>query len=201
MSRMISEEAVVVGAVPIFEALKLNPARLLSNSLVDFLASVEDVKRVDRIDGEELKSPDDVGSVFDVAALLEALEGNGLRVVGAIETADNDESCICVALKFLKLANGIIDAEFGRVLAGGSDLEIVKADDRSFLFIEAKRFKASKQFINGFVLQFQNLQVGLRISNLVNDAIELGRPRAAPNICGGQSGLLIAEEKLTSDSF
>ena len=53
----------------------------------------------------ELQSPNDIGGVLNVAGFLKALERNGIRIVDAIETADDDERCIGVALKFLQLAN------------------------------------------------------------------------------------------------
>ena len=90
-------------------------ARLLLFGFVDFLPSVRDVERVDRIDDEELKSPDDIGSVFDIAGFFEALEGNGLCVIITVERADDDKSGISVALEFFELANGIVDAKFSRI--------------------------------------------------------------------------------------
>ena len=80
-------------------------------------------------------------------------------------------------------------------------MEIVKADDRSVLLVETKRFKANKKLIDRFVLQFQNLQIGLRVSDFANDVIELSRPRATPNVSSSKSGLLIAQEKPPSGSF
>ena len=74
VSRKIIEETIVVGALAIFKAFELNLAWLLLFGFVDFLPSVRDVERVDRIDDEELKSPDDIGSVFDIAGFFEALE-------------------------------------------------------------------------------------------------------------------------------
>ena len=139
---------------------------------------------IDRVEDIKLKSPDDIGSVFDIARLLEAFEGDALSVTGAIKTADDDESGIGISLELFKLANGVINAKFGRFLAGRNNLEIVKADDRCLLSVEAKRLEANEKLINRFVLHFQDLQIGLRVSDFVNDAIELSRPEAAPNISG-----------------
>ena len=100
MSRKIVEETVIVGALPIFKAFELNLAWLLFFGFVDFLPSVRYVERVDRIDDEELKSPDDIGSVFDIAGFFEALEGNGLCVIITVERTDDDKSGISVALEF-----------------------------------------------------------------------------------------------------
>ena len=74
VSGEVVEKTIVVGALPIFKAFELDLARLLLFGFVDFLPSVRNVERVDRVDDEELKSPDDIGSVFDITALLEALE-------------------------------------------------------------------------------------------------------------------------------
>ena len=115
MSRKIVEETVIVGALPIFKAFELDLTRLLFFGFVDFLPSVRDVERVDRIDDEELKSPNDIGSVFDIAGFFEALEGNGFCVIVAVETADDDKSGIGVALEFFELTNGIVDAKFSRI--------------------------------------------------------------------------------------
>ena len=144
MSRKIVEETVIVGALPIFKAFELDLPRLLFFGFVDFLPSVRDVERVDRIDDEELKSPDDIGSVFDIAAFFEALEGNGLCVIVAIETADDDKSSVCVALEFFELANGIVDAKFSRIFGGRNDLKIIETNDGSFGFVVAEGFEKRK---------------------------------------------------------
>ena len=91
-----------------------------------------------------MQSPDDVCGVLNVAALLEALEGNGSDVVIAVETADDDKGRISVALEFLELADGIINAAFGSLFSGGDDLKIIEADDGGFGFIGAKGFEQGK---------------------------------------------------------
>ena len=100
MSREVVEKTIIVGALTIFKAFELNLSGLLLFGFVNFLPSVRDVKRIDRIDDEELKSPNNIGSVFDIAGFFEALEGNGLCIVIAVETADDDKSGVGVALKF-----------------------------------------------------------------------------------------------------
>ena len=115
MSREVVEKAIVVGALSIFKAFELNLARLLLFGFVDFLPGVRDVKRVDRINNEELQSPDNIGCVFYVTGFFEALEGNGLCVIVAVETADDDKSGIGVALEFFELTNGIVYAKFSRI--------------------------------------------------------------------------------------
>ena len=74
VSREVVEKALVVGALSIFKALELNLSRLLLFGFVDYLPSVRDVKRVDRVNDEELKSPNDIGGIFDIAGFFEALE-------------------------------------------------------------------------------------------------------------------------------
>ena len=103
-----------------------------------------------------MQSPDNIGGVFDIARFLETLERNRVDIVSAIETADYDESSIGVALKFFKLSNRIINAEFSRLARSGNNLEVIKADDRSFSFIAAKRIEQGKQFVDRFVLEFKN---------------------------------------------
>ena len=144
MSRKIVEETVIVGALPIFKAFELDLPRLLFFGFVDFLPSVRDVERVDRIDDEELKSPDDIGSVFDIAGFFEALEGNWLCVIITVERTDDDKSRISVALEFFELANRIVDAEFSRIFRGRYDLKIIETNDGSFSFVVAERFEKRK---------------------------------------------------------
>ena len=115
MGGEIIEEALVVGALPIFEAFELNLSRLKFFGVVNLLAEVGEIAGTEMIEDVKLKSPDNVGGVLDVAAFLEALEGNGLHVVLAVERADDEEGGVSVALKFFELANGIINAELSGV--------------------------------------------------------------------------------------
>ena len=111
----IVEEAFVVGALTILEALELNLTRLLFFSVVDLLAEVGEIAWTEMVENIELKSPDNVGGIFDVARLLETLEGDGANVVVAVEAADDEKSSIGVALELFKLANRIVNAELGGV--------------------------------------------------------------------------------------
>ena len=77
VSGMVVKETVVVGALSILEARELNLTRLLFFSFIDFLAVFGSVERVERVKNKELKSPNDIGGIFDIAGFLEALEGNG----------------------------------------------------------------------------------------------------------------------------
>ena len=115
MSGEIVEETLVVGALAILEAFKLNLPRLLFLSVVDLFAYVGEITRTKIIENIELESPDNVGGVLNVARFLEALEGDGLHVVLAIERANDEKGGVSVALKFFELANGIVNAEFGSV--------------------------------------------------------------------------------------
>ena len=115
MSGEVLEEAFVVGTLSILKALELDLARLLFFGFIDKLAVFGSIERVKRVGDEKLKSPDDVGGVLNVAAFLEALEGNGVCVVGAIERADDEKGSIGVALKLLELAHRIINTELGGI--------------------------------------------------------------------------------------
>ena len=114
VSGKVLEIAVVVGALPILETLQVNLPRLSFLGIVDTFASFGNVVvAFERVHNVELKSPNDIGGVLNVARFLEALERDRLRVVRPIETADDDEGRIGVALKLLKLADGIINTELG----------------------------------------------------------------------------------------
>ena len=109
------EVAIVVDALPIFEALELDLTRLLFFRFFDLLACVGEAAEIQMIENVELQSPDNVGGVFDVARLLETLEGDGSDVVVAVEAADDEKGGVGIALELFKLANGIVNAEFGGV--------------------------------------------------------------------------------------
>ena len=94
-----------------------------------------------------------------------------MRVVSTIERADDEESSIGIALEFFKLADRIINAEFGRFATGGDDLKIIKTNDGSFGFVKAKRTKKSKKLINGFVLKFKNAEIKLRVSEFIANSV------------------------------
>ena len=115
MSGEIIEKALVVGALAILEAFKLNMPRLFLFSVIDLLAHVGEVAGAEMIEDVKLESPNNVGGVLDVAALFETLEGDGLHVILAIERADDEKGRVSVALKFFYLADGIINAELGGV--------------------------------------------------------------------------------------
>ena len=105
------------------------------------MSGIGNVAGIDRVKNEKLQSPNDISGVFNVAGFLEAVERNGLDIVVAVERADDEKGRVGVALKFLKLTDRIINAEFSGIFGRGDDLKVVKANDRSFLFIRAERFK------------------------------------------------------------
>ncbi len=141
MGGMVVEKTIIIGALAILEAFELNLSRLKLFGFVNTLARVAYIAGIDRVENEELKSPDDIGGVFNVARFFEAAERDGLDIIVAVERADDDKSRVSIALKFLKLTDRIINAEFSRILGRGNNLKIVKADDRSFLLNRAERFK------------------------------------------------------------
>ena len=63
---MIAEEAVVVRALTIFDALELDLPRLLFFGVVNAFSSVGEIAGVDVVQDVELESPNDVGGVLDV---------------------------------------------------------------------------------------------------------------------------------------
>ena len=148
MSGEIVEKALVIGALAILEAFELNLPRLLFFSVVNLFAKVGEVSWTKMIEDVKLESPDNVGGVLDVAALFEALEGDGLHVILTIERADYEKGRVGVALKFFELADGIIDAKVGGFAAGRNDLEVVKANDGSFSFVGTERFEQSEQVVD-----------------------------------------------------
>ena len=144
VSGMVVKETVVVDSLSILEARELNLTGLLFFSFIDFLAIFRSVERVERVEYIELQSPNDIGGIFDIAGFFEALERNGMGVIGAVEGADDDKGSIGVALKLLELANGIVNAEFGGIAGRRNDLKVIEADDGSFGFVRAERSKQGK---------------------------------------------------------
>ena len=140
MGGEIFEETVIVRALPIFETLEVNLARLLLFSKVNFFASLRNIcAAFNLIHNVKLQSPNNVGGVFNTAGFFKTLERNGLIIVGAIERADDNEGGISVTLKFFEFANRIVDAEFNLILVMRNNLKIVKANNGGFLRIGAER--------------------------------------------------------------
>ena len=67
MGGKVVEKAIVIGTLSIFEAFELNVSGLLLFSVVDFFARVSNIIGIDRIENEKLKSPDDIGCIFNVS--------------------------------------------------------------------------------------------------------------------------------------
>ena len=55
-----------------------------------------------------------------------------MRIVSAIETADDDEGGIGVALKFFEFADGIVYSEFDIIFMMRNDLKIIETNLNSF---------------------------------------------------------------------
>ena len=82
-------------------------------SVVDFFAGVRDVRATfNLIENIELKPPDNVSGIFNVAGLLERFKRNGICVIGTIEGGYDDEGGIGIALKDFEFANSVINAVF-----------------------------------------------------------------------------------------
>ena len=63
----IIKEAIIIGALTIFEALELNLSGLMSFGVVNALARVGNVVGIDRIKNVKLQSPNNISGVFNVA--------------------------------------------------------------------------------------------------------------------------------------
>ena len=74
VQREIFEEAVIVGALTIFETLELDLTRLLTFSVVDAFARVGDITGIDGVKDIKLQSPNNISGVFNVARFFETLE-------------------------------------------------------------------------------------------------------------------------------
>ena len=59
-----------------------------------------------------MKSPDNVGRVFNVARLLETLKRNLLVIIDAVKRADDNEGGVGLALKSFELMNNVVDTCF-----------------------------------------------------------------------------------------
>ena len=197
----IIEEALVVGALTILQTLELDLARLNFFCVVDLFSQVGEIGGTEMIEDVELKSPDNVRGVFDVAAFFERRKRDGADVVVAIETADDDEGRIGVALKFFELADGIINAELGRFATGGDDLEVVETNDGSFGLVGTERLEQSEQVVDRFVLKFQDAELELVVGKIVDDVFKLNRPSTAANVGGGQFGGRNTAEKFAGDGL
>ena len=141
VGREIIETAFVVRTLPIFETAELNVTRVRVFSLFDDFAIFRDSPVAQIVGNEKLKSPNNVSGVFNIARFFEGFKGDRLRIVSAVERADDNESGVSVALKVFKFANNVINSLFcGSILkVGRNNLEVVKNNDRSF--IDAKFFK------------------------------------------------------------
>jgi hypothetical protein len=111
MRRKIVEVAIVIGSLTILKAFELNLAWVLLFRRLDALARFGYVARIDCVEYIELQSPHHICCILDIPTLLETLEGNRLRVVRPIETADDNKGSIRFALKFLEFTNGVVDTE------------------------------------------------------------------------------------------
>lgn len=140
VSGVVVEETVVIGTLAVFEAFKLNLTRVKFFGVVDFFAGLSNIgTEFNFVEDVKLERPDNIGGVLDIAGLFETLKGDRLSVIGAVETADNYESRVGIALEFLELANGVINAELNRIGVERHDLKVVKTDDGSFLLTVAQR--------------------------------------------------------------
>ena len=117
------EEAIIIGALTVFEAFEVNMTRLFLFGFFDNVAGVGNVRRIfNGIDDIELQSPDDVGGILDIAGFFERLKRNGLHIIVAIEAADNNKSSVGITLKFFELADRVVNGELNINIVLGNDL-------------------------------------------------------------------------------
>ena len=139
--------------------------------------------RIDQkmVSAVELKPPDNVGGVFNVAGFFEGFKRNALRIVETVERADDNESGVGLPLKVFELANNFINSLFGRNVGvfDRNDLKIVKNEDRSFIFAEWTKFK--NQVVDVVFLKFEDVKVKIGRFKLGNNVLKVGRCIAAPN--------------------
>ena len=113
MRGVVEKFAIVVSALTILQTSELNFARNSFFRLVDSLPIFDDSAFLELVHNAQLQTPNDVRRVLDIARFFEALEGYRRKIVGAIETTDDKECCVGIALKFFEFADGVIDAELG----------------------------------------------------------------------------------------
>ena len=92
VGRKVFEENVVVDTLPIFKTTKLNMTRVGFFGIVDNVAIFGNSTVEKFIGTIKLQAPNDIGGVFDIAGFFEGFKGNFLRIVEAVERADDDES-------------------------------------------------------------------------------------------------------------
>ena len=152
------EKAVIIGALTVFEAFEVNMTRLFLFGFFDNIACVGSVGIIfNVIDNIELQSPDDVGRILDIAGFFERLEGNGLHIIVAIETADNNKGCVGVTLKLFELADGVVNGELNINIVLRDNLEIIKTNNRSLFEIRTERTQNIEEVVNGLVAEFKNV--------------------------------------------
>ena len=200
MSGEIVEEAFVVCALPIFKTFELNLSGLLFFGFIDLLTGLGNADS-QMIENIELKPPHNVSGVLNVARFFETFEGNRIRVILPVKAADDDKSRVGFALEFFELANGVINAELCGFFGTWNDLEVVEADDRRMSSVGTKRPENLKQVVDSLVFKFQNAQIDRVGRKVVYDVLKLNRPRATPDVRGGQVGLGNAFKKFARDGF
>ena len=70
----------------------MNVTRVSFFSIVDNVAILGNSTVKQFVGAVELQAPNDIGGVFDIAGFFEGFKGNFLRIVEAVERADDDES-------------------------------------------------------------------------------------------------------------
>ena len=206
VSGEIVKEAVIIVAVTIFKALKVELTRLNFFSVVEFFSNGGNIGAVfDRVGDEELKSPNDVCGVFDIAGFLERFKGDLRIVIDAIERTDYDEGSISVALEGFEFVNNVINASFVggkfKVVRRRDNLKVVNANNGRFVFVIAVRSQNTQEIINGLIAQFNQIDFVRSVCNVAENFLQIYRLSANANIGGGYLGESVTREKLASDRF
>lgn len=74
----VLEKNVVINALPIFQATKLNLTGIIFFSLVDNVAILGNSPVKKFVGTIELKTPNDISGVFDISGFFEGFKGNAL---------------------------------------------------------------------------------------------------------------------------
>ena len=96
----------------------------------------------------ELQAPDNVGGIFNVAGFLERLKRNFGIVIGAIQTADNNESGICSASAGKNFVKNVIESGFCIFGITRQKLQVVNGDNGRLMEFGADFINVRNEGVN-----------------------------------------------------
>ena len=131
-----------------------------------------------------MKTPNDVGRVFNVAGFFEGFKGNTLGIVETIKRADDDESGVGLSLEVFKLANNLVNSLLGGNIGNfdRNDLKVVKNENGSFIF--AKSAELKNKVVDVVFLKFKNVKIEVGRFKLGNNVLKRWRSITAANTGG-----------------